>query len=156
MQVDALPRHVVESTVSVFFVSRWDRQPPGMVYSALNLSEGWWWTKCPVQVLLLCCLGSLGSSQVFCVIGKLRQRVEEFAMVLQKVPVRAEAGAQEILAPVPTAGREFFITAETSQRRTRSDIAHKEFPLCLQAKWTPECFTSCDSAPAGLGSLVQS
>lgn len=54
--------------------------------------------------------------------------------MLWVVPVKAEVGAPEILAPVPAAGGVFFIAAETSQRRTRSDISHKEFPLCLQVK----------------------
>lgn len=63
-------------------------------------------------------------------------------MVLRQVPVTAEIGVREILAPIPAAGRVFFTTAETSQRTTRSDISHKEFPLCLQVKRTPSCFAS--------------
>lgn len=82
--------------------------------------------------------GTLTSSQMFYVghteVGRLRKGMRVFAVVLGVVPVKAESGAQEILAAVPAAGGVFFITAETSQRRTRSDISHEEFPLCLQVK----------------------
>lgn len=54
---DVLPRHVVESTINNFFVSRRDGQLPGLVYSGLNLSGGWWCTKCSFQNNLLCHLG---------------------------------------------------------------------------------------------------
>lgn len=56
-------------------------------------------------------------------------------MVIWQVPVKAEVRAQEALAPI-------LQLAETSQRKTKSDISHKKFCLCSQVERAPSHFAS--------------